>query len=297
MLELIKKDAQLVFPEVLPDNFEAKWVELSDEQYHSDRTALSSSGLREALDTAQNFFSKVIRGTKRKETDAMRLGTAAHLAILEPEQFKKRYIVMPDFGDFRSPKNREARDEWLAGLPSSAMVLTQEQLDKLCYMIDSLLKHTVAVNMLKDGIQEAVGYFREPETGIKCRFKPDFLRHDLKVLPDLKTCRDASPRGFQKAIIEKGYHIQLGFYEMGVQAIHKRVPDNVAFIAVENEEPYHVCVYIASPAMREVSAAMIRKGLHVIKRGMETGNWPGYQEGLAELIDLPTYYYNKLEQV
>lgn len=52
----------------------------------------------------------------RPETPALRLGTAIHCAILEPERFKADYISEPDFGDLRTNAAKAKRAAWLAKL-------------------------------------------------------------------------------------------------------------------------------------------------------------------------------------
>jgi hypothetical protein len=142
-------------------------------------------------------------------------------------------------------------------------------------MIESLLAHPVATKLLKGASFELSGWFRDPVTGLKCRIRPDAVREDLSALPDLKTARDISPAGFAKAVWNHGYHIQLQFYAMGLQAIFAKKPRNLCFIAVENQEPFDCVVYACDEGMITRAEMEIQTGLARIKRGVETGNWAG----------------------
>lgn len=282
-------------PQIVPPDFKNEWRQISDAEYHGDRTAVSSSGVRHALRSARAFEAFHIRGAETvEETPAIRLGSAAHLMLLEHEAFKRRFIEIPDFGDMRSSKNRALRDDWMADLPKDAVALPGEEREKLVRMTEALLAHTTARNLLKGGAMEQCGYFRDPGTGLKCRIKPDCTQPDLSVLVDLKTARDASFNGFQRAVGDRGLHVQMAWYARGIQAIHGRPPDSCAFIVVENQEPFDVCVWLVPGALLELAERGIEKGLERIKQGVLTDKWPGLQsDGQAALIDLKSWAYEK----
>lgn len=287
---MTKPETKIVLPEIVNENFENKWIAgLPIEHYHSDKTAVSSTGVRYALKTPRKFFYAWTDPYGEKEddeTDSMRLGNAAHCAILEPMEFDRRFIAMPDFGDMRSSTNRAKRDEWKLSQPAGALILPEKEVTKLKRIIDNLLRNSVAVNLIKGAAFEQSAYFRDPETGLKCRIRPDIIRLDLSAMPDLKTCRDASPSGFSRAIWERRYHVQLAFYAHGVKAIHGKEPGTRCIIACENQDDHDVCVYELDPAMNERGDLSVKKGLARIAEGVKTGLWSGYQKQ-AEMISLP----------
>lgn len=277
--------------EILPEDFQPHWkgsAELSEDEYHSDRTAISSTGLRLALRSPKTFYRNVIMGLDKRETPAMRLGSIAHMALLEPERFRRTYVTQPDFGDMRSSIVRAKVDAWKETLPKSARVMTQGERDKLMHMIDSLIHHDVAMNLIKEAVFEVSGFFRDPATGIKCRIRPDILRMDLTALPDLKTARDASSRFFAREVWERGYHVQMAFYCYGVERIMGKRPELPCFIVVENQPPYDVAVYSCDIAMMERGMAAVRKGLNRVAECLKEKHWPGLQTE-AETLSLPSY--------
>lgn len=286
----VKSKKTEVLPAIVDEGFKNEWVEgLADDSYHADKTAVSSTSLRYVLKSELYFYRSHCLGLRKPATKAMNFGKAAHMAMLEPRRFESIHVVMPDFGDMRSSSNRSKRDAWLAELPKDALVLSQEERDKLMWMIDSLLRHEIAVNLLKDAAFEQTGYFRDSVTGLKCRFKPDIIRPDLSAMPDIKTTRDASKAFFSKEIWNHRYDVQLAFYSMGVEMIHGKPPEFPCFIAVENESPFDVCVYAADEGMMSRGQASARKCLDRIARCLETGNWYGYQPQGAENIGLPAF--------
>src|SRR5690606_21423392 len=68
------------------------------------------------------------------------------------------------------------------------------------------------------GAGEVSVFAADPETGVEVRGRCDFLPTDFtlgapsRVAVDLKTARDASPKGFTKAIAEHGYDVQGVWY-------------------------------------------------------------------------------------
>lgn len=277
--------------EVVGADFKNQWIEnIKDEQYHSDKTAINSTSLKKILKSPATFYSDFVLGVKDEPTEAMKFGTLVHRAILEPESFLKSYIVTPEFGDLRSKANKMAKEEWLSSLPVETIVTTREELEHLTGMIESILKHEGARRLLSNGIPEVVGYYRDDETGLKCRVKVDFLRFDVSAVIDLKTTKDCSITSFSKDIWNRGYHFQLAMYCEAVRAISGKKVEYPAFVAVEKKPPYEVAVYLADDGMLDLGYQQYRRAMRTLSECLKTGQWARYQTEIQQ-IALPHWAY------
>lgn len=273
-------------------DFAPHWKEeQKNEDYHADKSAVSSSGLRQIEKSPatfyQNFFLRLPEAEKKSK--AKTIGTLCHQAILEGSKFLENFVLMPDFGDMRSSKNREARDEWLATVEGKTVV-KQDELDVIKGTIEAIVNHEGAFNLLKDGKTEISGYYADPETGILCRIRPDFLSFNLMALVDVKTTIDCSREGFAKSIWNYRYDFQLAMYSEGIKQITGKEVDYPAFIAVEKEPPYEVAVYIADKEMIDKGREDYRKSLLTLKACLDTDTFPKYQSKIEE-ISLPRWAF------
>lgn len=269
---------------------------ISDERYHADRSAVSSTGVRLALESKRAFYRGVCLGKKKPPTKAMNFGKAAHLAILEPKLFMATYRTMPDFGDMRSSTNRAKRDTWQRDFPQGTEFLRAEEYADLQEMIRAIQDYRdpqtgdyTIVEMLRDSVFEHSGYFRDAETGLKCKIRPDILRVGAAMMPDLKTAREVDRWSFSKAMWEGGFHVQKAFYSMGVKAITGKEPRLTGFIAVQNQEPFDVAVYPLDEGALDRGMREARIGLNRIAEGVASGRWPGVQSNGPEGISLPSF--------
>lgn len=281
----------MTLPSVLSEDYKSRWVQNQNiDAYHQDPTAISSGGIRSALKSLRYFRYCCDHPEPERKSKAKDFGGALHLALLEPKEFKRRYIVEPNFGDQRFKINREAKKEWLGQVPIDSVLLSEDERDKMLYMIESLLSNKDAVEMIRGAAFELSGYFRDSLTGLKCRIRPDIFRSDLSVLPDLKTSRNAAPDYFAKDIWNYRYDIQLGFYAYGIEQIEGKPPKEACFIVVENEPPFDTCIYTADNGMMDRAETTIKHVLRGIKKGVEKNVWPGYQRGATkQFISLPAW--------
>ncbi len=278
-----------------PPDFKAHWAEgVPNDAYHADRTSISSTGLRRVLKSPRTFRA-AMDGPPVEPTEAMKFGTLVHQVILEGADFLKRYVVMPEFvgltkdgrASTRSAAAAEKREEWLTEQALSGNIITtQKEIDDIRGMLDSVMAHEDAFRLLKNGVTEISGYFTDPDTGIKCRVRPDFLSFDLMALVDLKTTRDVEMEAFSRTIWNLRYDFQMSFYGHGVEQICQRKVDYHAFIAVEKEPPYECAVYIADQAMLEKGEEGFRCALRTLRSCIDSDKWPGYQQGMGN-IGLP----------
>lgn len=270
-------------PEHIPSGY---FSGVSNDEYHNGRlsTAVSSTGIRDALVTPAHYFARnVERKIQRKESPAMRFGTLVHSALLEPHDFMKRATVQPDFGPLQSSINRAKRDQWLAE-NFERMVVTADEYERLTAMVEAVWKNPDVKALVSGGHAEASGYFRHAG-GIHCRTRPDYLKPAMIV--DLKTTSDASYAGFQKSVANYGYHVQAAMYLMGHRIMESEGAEFV-FLAVESEYPHATAAYALDPASLAKGTSQVEMAIERIAECMKTRIWPGHPEGV-QLMCLPAW--------
>ena len=274
-----------VLPEILKE-FVPHWnLNLTNEQYHADKTAVSSTGLRTILKSPKAFYRYHTQSESGEKSDALRIGTAVHMAILEPTLFSKRFVIAPKFSGEGSVK---ARNEWKLTLPRDAVVLKEEEFNDLQEMINSVLKHQDACNILKNGVAEMSGYYIDPETGIKCRIRPDFYHEGHRALLDVKTTCNCESSSFSRSIWDFRYDFQFGMYCEGIHLITGRPVDYPLFLVIEKKAPFECALFMADEELMAKGRADYRIALNKLRDCLETNSWPAYQRKI-EPISLPIW--------
>lgn len=275
-----------------PEDFKAHWAEgVPNDVYHADRTSVSSTGLRRLLKSPKTFKA-ALDGPPIEPTEAMKFGTLVHHVILEGADFLKRYVVAPEFvgltKDGRESKQsasaKAKRDEWhTEQILAGNVIVEQKEFDDVRGMLDSVLLHQDAFALLKNGVTEVSGYYRDPETGILCRLRPDYISMQHMVIVDLKTTRSVEEEEFSKAIWNYRYDFQIAMYGEGAEQICQRKVDYHAFIAVEKEPPYECAVYLADEAMLEKGQQDYHRSLRILRQCIDAGHWPRYQKNMKNI--------------
>jgi hypothetical protein len=69
----------------------------SNTDYHSD-PAISASHLKAVMQSPYHYWSRFLDPKRPtvEPSSAMRLGSLAHCAVLEPDELSKRYAIAPD---------------------------------------------------------------------------------------------------------------------------------------------------------------------------------------------------------
>jgi len=276
---------------ILPEDFKNHWNEnLSNEDYHADKSFVSSSALKYILKSPKHFKKLYLEGKEKKDTNAMRFGRIVHLALLEPNQFREKVRAVPDFGDLRLVINREKKKEWLAQLPEGVEFVSSEEYENLLQIIDSVLENNDASKLIKGAVFECSGFFRDPETGIACRFRPDIMRLDLAILPDVKTSAFPDRESFPKEIWKYRYDLQMSFYSLGIECITGKRPDISCFIVVEKEPPFEVLVFEMDVNMVSRADTELRAILNKLHECIKNNDFPGRQGKLgSEVISYPAW--------
>ncbi|MGW5197312.1 PD-(D/E)XK nuclease-like domain-containing protein [Streptomyces spiralis] len=261
------------------------WVDgLPADEYHADRTTISSTGLRALLPPgcpAQYHYDREHPQPPKREFD---LGHAAHSEILGdgPD------IDVLDFNNYLTKDAREARDEARA---MGVVPLLRREYEQIEAMVAAIRQHPIAGPLFAPGtgVAERSMYWTDPATGVRCRIRPDWLRHREEngrlIVVDVKTARAVDPAALQRAVYEHGYHAQAAFYLAGIRALGLHGDQEPAFIFVFQAKtpPYLVhLVELDFPALA-LGAARNERALRIYAECERTGVWPGFNDRITYL--------------
>lgn len=256
--------------------------------------ALSSSGIKRILQSPMHY--RYDQDNPSEPTDSMLIGTALHMAVLEPDRFAAQLLVIPD----DAPK-RPTATQLKAAKPSPAalesirfwsefdtrakgrLVLTAEQLAKVQGMAGAVRRHPVHGELLRDGAAEVSLQWRDARLDIPCKARFDYLRDD-GIGIDLKSCVDASPDGFARAVTSFKYHYQNAWYNTGHEHLRDASLRAFVFIAVENTAPYGCAVYVLESNAIAFGARRCEDAMLLYKQAVETGYWRGYSERVNPIV-------------
>lgn len=291
MSAALKIDPGVIFA---PDDYVNHWNDIiSDKDYHADRTAINSSSLKWMIKSAHAFYGVFFLNQGREPTEAMKFGTLAHMAMLEGAKFRDRYIIVPDFGDLRSSKNRAERQRFLNDLPAKAIPVDKEDRERLLAMIDSTLSHPEASRLLSNGKPEVTGYWRDPETGLRMRMKADFLPFNLSSLIDVKTTQDSTWEAFRKSVESPKIRmdVQMAMYEDGIEKITGVRPETSAWLAVESVFPYEVACHEVPPQYKQSGDYEYQRCKRRIAECAKSNLWPQAQTEI-EMAEMSPWFFN-----
>ncbi|MFM2322155.1 MAG: Synechococcus phage [Pseudomonadota bacterium] len=259
--------------------------QLPVEDYHRG-FGISRSGLLELKRTPYHYWNKYINPDYKSEpaTAVQILGNALHTYVLEPDEFEKRYFVIPKFNKV----TKEGKERWqkIKAELGKKETLSSHQYQILQLMAGSLKKNKLAIQLLENAQVEQSLYWTDPDTGILCKCRPDILHHNLVV--DLKTTNDGSIEAFSKTIKEYGYHIQAAMIQEALKNLKQKIIKDFLFLIIEKKAPYATAIYPLNQASLEQGHYEFKKYLADYQQCLKTNEWPDY--GIQE-ISLPRYAF------
>ena len=117
--------------------------------------------------------------------------------------------------------------------------------------------------------------------GVKCKAKADAIGDGVVI--DLKTTIDAAPHEFQRSIATFGYFRQAAHYLDGYEATKGERAKDFIFVAVESQPPHAFALYRLDAASIAAGRLEMKRAAAVYRDCMQSGNWPGYEPGIATL--------------
>ena len=218
----------------------------------------------------------------------MKIGSAIHAAVLEPESFASNYVVCPpDCSDRRTKKHKE----WAAEL-SGEIVLSGDELTVIMAAKAAICGHPIASKFLPPDHAEKSAIYTDQATGHPCRFRFDIVKGS--AICDIKTISECDPETIERDAAKFGYHVQAAHYLEGVRTVDPDKAWRFFFIFVETSEPFRCRVFEPSGEFLECGHAERNHYLVDLIRRNETGDWSEPAENEVNALTLPKYYRSRI---
>lgn len=234
--------------------------------------------------------------TNNKTTDALEFGKLFHSAVLEPELFRSRMVLMPDI-DRRTKAGKEEYKIFMENLRPEMIVVSEEQSLKIGRMIEAAFTNKTLRAMLEKGSREVTYKWEDSETGLLCQARWDFVTEDGYPL-DLKTIAEASFKKIENAIFgdDYSYYLQAGHYSAG--ATHSKVvrDDLFIFVFIEKEEPHGIVIKTLDHYTLDAGKWERSQLLKKIKPCIQTGVYPGYAQFASPAVP-PRWFEEKFKDM
>lgn len=279
------------------------FVGMSMEAYHGqpcEGPSISSSGLRTIwAQSPAHFWATSSLNPKRiepKDNPAFNIGRLAHKLLIEGrEGLERDFAIRPDKWD--SWRTKEAQVWRDANLLAGKTVVTEDDLADVTGMAESLGRHPLVQRGILDGRVERSLIWKDAETGIWLKARPDVIPSDGALVADLKTTTSVRTEALERSLGDYGYHVQAALVGMGLKATLGIDMEEFALVWVEKTAPFCVRITTLTGADIERGQSQIRASLRTFADCLSSGRWPGpggdRRDG--EYLSLPAWAAKRID--
>lgn len=226
-----------------------------------------------------------------KTSDAMTVGIATHVAVLEPERFTHDFSIWDrrlDNGR-AAPRNGRVWDAF-KDLHAERTILTADEGALALSIAKAVRFDEVANKYLATGDPEVS--LQWDIEGRPCKGRVDWLTtvDGHRTLVGLKTTRDCRHFAFGAQAAKLEYGCQWAFYHDGFSAIMDGEEPRMIEIVVESAPPFAVATYIIDQDIILQGRDNYRELLKILAECEANDTWPGPVQG-EQILSLPSWYY------
>ena len=239
-------------------------IDLSNEAYHADLTALSSSSLKLLLKDPAAFKARYIDGIKEAEEEKTAFvdGTLTHALILEPETVVN-YAVFPGLRKAGNLWEKFKLDNSSKICISAAQMLKAEKLYKAHAALD------VANSLIRNGFPEHNMRGKLHDLAVKAR--ADYIVPKEYIVDVKTTSMPSDIEVFKQTVIDYGYHLSAALYVDIAEQVYGYKHDFYWEVLSKDDGQCHV--YKASEETLYKGRALVNQALLLYKTCAKTSIW------------------------
>lgn len=274
----------------------AKIIDIDDPGYFRLKS-IDQSQLKQFLKNPADWAYHRLNDD-HKPTDAMKFGTAFHAYLLGTSDV----VSLPEGESFRSKDNQKWRDEQLE---AGNIIVSYNDMQLLKRMKEGIEQTSLMpeypdyMEIIEQGTKEQCIEWKDRQTGLMLKAKPDLIPVGTDYLVDLKTAQKADAESFAKEVINYGYHIQTVFYRAAVAACKpdafdrgSKVPSTMQFWVFEKSDACDWQPFSISDdnPITNLAATSIRQALLGIALMVKKAKEEGYAENTPDPVDAAAKY-------
>lgn len=274
----------------------AKIIDIDDPGYFRLKS-IDQSQLKQFLKNPADWAYHRLNDD-HKPTDAMKFGTAFHAYLLGTSDV----VSLPEGESFRSKDNQKWRADQLE---AGNIIVSYNDMQLLKRMKEGIEQTSLMpeypdyMEIIEQGNKEQCIEWKDRQTGLMLKAKPDLIPAGTDYLVDLKTAQKADAESFAKEVINYGYHIQTVFYRAAVAACKpdafdrgSKAPSTMQFWVFEKSDACDWQPFSISDdnPITNLAATSIRQALLGIALMVKKAKEEGYAENTPDPVDAAAKY-------
>lgn len=274
----------------------AKIIDIDDPGYFRLKS-IDQSQLKQFLKNPADWAYHRLNDD-HKPTDAMKFGTAFHAYLLGTSDV----VSLPEGESFRSKDNQKWRADQLE---AGNIIVSYNDMQLLKRMKEGIEQTSLMpeypdyMEIIEQGTKEQCIEWKDRQTGLMLKAKPDLIPAGTDYLVDLKTAQKADAESFAKEVINYGYHIQTVFYRAAVTACKpdafdrgSKAPSTMQFWVFEKSDACDWQPFSISDdnPITNLAATSIRQALLGIALMVKKAKEEGYAENTPDPVDAAAKY-------
>lgn len=274
----------------------AKIIDIDDPGYFRLKS-IDQSQLKQFLKNPADWAYHRLNDD-HKPTDAMKFGTAFHAYLLGTSDV----VSLSEGESFRSKDNQKWRADQLE---AGNIIVSYNDMQLLKRMKEGIEQTSLMpeypdyMEIIEQGTKEQCIEWKDRQTGLMLKAKPDLIPAGTDYLVDLKTAQKADAESFAKEVINYGYHIQTVFYRAAVAACKpdafdrgSKAPSTMQFWVFEKSDACDWQPFSISDdnPITNLAATSIRQALLGIALMVKKAKEEGYAENTPDPVDAAAKY-------
>lgn len=274
----------------------AKIIDIDDPGYFRLKS-IDQSQLKQFLKNPADWAYHRLNDD-HKPTDAMKFGTAFHAYLLGTSDV----VSLPEGESFRGKDNQKWRADQLE---AGNIIVSYNDMQLLKRMKEGIEQTSLMpeypdyMEIIEQGTKEQCIEWKDRQTGLMLKAKPDLIPAGTDYLVDLKTAQKADAESFAKEVINYGYHIQTVFYRAAVAACKpdafdrgSKAPSTMQFWVFEKTDACDWQPFSISDdnPITNLAATSIRQALLGIALMVKKAKEEGYAENTPDPVDAAAKY-------
>lgn len=274
----------------------AKIIDIDDPGYFRLKS-IDQSQLKQFLKNPADWAYHRLNDD-HKPTDAMKFGTAFHAYLLGTSDV----VSLPEGESFRSKDNQKWRADQLE---AGNIIVSYNDMQLLKRMKEGIEQTSLMpeypdyMEIIEQGTKEQCIEWKDRQTGLMLKAKPDLIPAGTDYLVDLKTAQKADAESFAKEVINYGYHVQTVFYRAAVAACKpdafdrgSKAPSTMQFWVFEKTDACDWQPFSISDdnPITNLAATSIRQALLGVALMVKKAKEEGYAENTPDPVDAAAKY-------